>query len=154
MPPEIELKEGGGRVKEAVVTVELETLPEVPEAKIDKLKLERHTVEADDAAVDKALVDLAQGQKSFDPAKPAHKAGKGDLVLMDFEGKVDGEPFEGGKGEGMSIEIGSGRLIPGFEDQLIGAKANEQRPINVTFPPDHHAQSPKGKDSEDPPVGK
>src|SRR3546814_4001292 len=84
--PASERKEGGEPGKDAVVTVELETLSEVPEAKIDKLKLERLTVEADDAAVDKALVDLAQGQKSFDPAKPAHKAGKGALVLMDFEG--------------------------------------------------------------------
>src|SRR3546814_15638640 len=64
---------------------------------------------------------------------------------MDFEGKVDGEPFEGGKGEGMSIEIGSGRLIPGFEDQLIGAKANEQRTINVTFPADYNVEYLKGK---------
>ena len=51
----------------------------------------------------------------------------GDLVVMDFEGKVDGEPFEGGKGEGMSVELGSGRLIPGFEDQLVGVKANDEQ---------------------------
>lgn len=145
MQPAIELKEGGEPGKDAVVTVELETLPEVPAPKIDKLKLERLTVEADDAAVDKALDDLAQGQKSFDPAKPSRKAEKGDLVIMDFEGKVDGEPFEGGKGEGMSIEIGSGRLIPGFEDQLIGAKANEQRTVKVTFPADYNVDYLKGK---------
>src|SRR3546814_16335017 len=142
MPPEIELKEGGGRVKEAVVTVELETLPEVPEAKIDKLKLERHTVEADAAAVDKALVDLAQGQKSFDPAKPAHKAGKGDLVLLDFAGTVAGAPFEGGKGEGMSIALGYGRLIPGFADPLSGPTATAQRPLPVPLPTDPTLESP------------
>ena len=145
MQPAVELKEGGEPGEDAVVTVELETLPEVPEPKIEALELERLTVEADDAAVDKALEDLARGQKSFDPAPAKRKAEKGDLVIMDFEGKVDGEPFEGGKGEGMSIEIGSGRLIPGFEDQLIGAKANEQRTINVTFPEDYNVDYLKGK---------
>jgi trigger factor len=64
---------------------------------------------------------------------------------MDYEGKVDGEPFEGGKGEGMSVELGSGRLIPGFEEQLIGAKANEQRTLNVTFPEDYPAENLKGR---------
>ncbi|PWG03706.1 trigger factor [Sphingosinicella humi] len=145
MQPAVELKEGGEPGKDAVVTVELETLPDVPEPKIDALELERLTVEPEEAAVDKALEQLAQGQKSFDPAPAKHKAEKGDLVIMDFEGKVDGEPFEGGKGEGMSIEIGSGRLIPGFEDQLIGAKANEQRTVNVTFPEDYNVDYLKGK---------
>ena len=87
------------------------------------------------------MARLAEGQKSFDPAPAKHKAEKGDLVIMDFEGKVDGEPFEGGKGEGMSVELGSGRLIPGFEDQLVGAKANDQldgqaspsRPITMSI---------------------
>ena len=62
-----------------------------------------------------------------------------------IEGKVDGEPFEGGKGEGMSVELGSGRLIPGFEDQLVGAKANEQRTVNVTFPEDYPVDYLKGR---------
>ena len=144
MQPSVELAEGG-QGKDAIVKVELETLPDVPEPQIAGLKLERLTVEADDAAVDEALGRLAQGQKSFDPAPLDHAAATGDLVIMDYEGKVDGEPFEGGKGEGMSIEIGSGRLIPGFEDQLIGAKANEQRTLNVTFPEDYNAEALRGK---------
>jgi trigger factor len=146
MQPSVELAEGGPG-KDAVIKVELETLPEVPAAQIDSLKLERLTVEADDAAVDKALAQLAAGQKSFDPAPAGHAAERGDLVIMDFEGKVDGEPFEGGKGEGMSIELGSGRLIPGFEDQLVGAKANEQRTVNVTFPEDYNVDYLKGRDA-------
>ena len=145
MQPAVELKEGGEPGKDAVVTVELETLPDVPEAKIDGLKLERLTVEADDAAVDESLDRMAQGQKSFDPAPAKYAAKTGDLVIMDYEGKVDGEPFEGGKGEGMSVELGTGRLIPGFEDQLIGAKANEQRTLNVTFPEDYNVDVLKGK---------
>jgi trigger factor len=71
----------------------------------------------------------------------------GDLVLVDYEGRVGGELFEGGKGEGMSVELGSGRLIPGFEDQLVGAKANEQRTVTVTFPDDYPAENLKGREA-------
>jgi trigger factor len=142
--PSVELQERA-EGKDAVVTVELETLPEVPTPQIDGLKLERLTVEADDATVEARLQELARGQKSFDPAPAKYAAKAGDLVIVDFEGKVDGEPFEGGKGEGMSVELGSGRLIPGFEDQLIGAKANEQRTISVTFPEDYNVDYLKGR---------
>ena len=131
--------------KDAIVNVEVETLPEIPTPKIDNLKLERLTVEASDEMVDEQVTRLAAGQKSFDPAPSDYAAQTGDLVIMDFEGKVDGEPFEGGKGEGMSVELGSGRLIPGFEDQLIGAKANEQRTLNVTFPEDYNVDYLKGR---------
>lgn len=145
MQPQVELKEGGEVGKDAVVEIALETLPDVPAPQIEGLKLERLTVEPSEEAVAKSLDQLVQGQKSFDPAPADHAAQTGDLVIMDFEGKVDGVPFEGGKGEGMSVEIGSGRLIPGFEDQLIGAKANEQRTLNVTFPEDYNVETLKGK---------
>ena len=131
--------------KDAIVKVEVETLPDIPAPKVAGLKLERLTVEAGDEMVDEQVKNLAAGQKSFDPAPAKHAAKMGDLVIMDFEGKVDGEPFEGGKGEGMSVELGSGRLIPGFEDQLVGAKANEQRTLNVTFPEDYNVDYLKGR---------
>ncbi len=143
MQPSVQLEEGEG--KDKVLTVELETLPDVPQADIGGLTLERLTVEADDAAVDAAIERMMAGQKSFDPAPAKHAAALGDLVIMDFEGKVDGEPFEGGKGEGMSVELGTGRLIPGFEDQLIGVKANEQRTLKVTFPEDYNVDYLKGR---------
>ena len=91
---------------------------------------------------------LAAGQKSFDAAPAKHKAEIGDLVVMDFEGTVDGEPFEGGKGEGMSVELGSGRLIPGFEDQLVGVKANDEKTVNVTFPDDYPVDYLKGREAK------
>jgi trigger factor len=147
MQPAVALEEGGDQGKDAVVSVEVEALPDVPEAKTDGLKLERLQVEADDAAIDAAVLRLAEGQKSFTPAPASHAAEKGDLVIMDFEGKVDGEAFEGGKGEGMSVELGSGRLIPGFEDQLVGAKANQQLTISVTFPADYNVDYLKGRDA-------
>ena len=147
MQPTVELTEGG-EGKDAVVTVEVETLPDVPEAKIEGLKLERLTVPADEAAIDEAVNRLAAGQKSFEPAKPSHKAAMGDLVVMDYVGTVDGEAFEGGTGEGMSVELGSGRLIPGFEDQLVGVKANDERTVKVTFPADYPTEYLKGAKAE------
>jgi trigger factor len=144
MQPAVALEEGGPG-KDAVVTVELEALPDVPDAKTDGLKIERLKVEATDEEVEAAVARLAEGQKSYDPAPAKHKAAKGDLVIIDFEGKVDGVAFDGGKGEGMSLELGSGRLIPGFEDQLIGAKANDQVTVSVTFPEDYNVDYLKGK---------
>ena len=146
MQPSVELEEGGPG-QDAVIKVEVETLPEVPEAKIEGLKIERLRVEASDAMVDEAVNRLASGQKSFDTAPATRKAEKGDRVLIDFEGKVDGEAFEGGKGEGMSVELGSGRLIPGFEDQLVGAKANDQKAVTVTFPEDYPVDYLKGREA-------
>ena len=69
-------------------------------------------------------------------------------MVIDFAGEVDGAPFDGGKGEDMSVEIGSGQLIPGFEDQLVGAKAGDERKVNVTFPDDYPAENLKGKDGD------
>ena len=144
MQPSVELEEGGPG-QDAVVKVEVETLPEVPEAKIEGLSIERLRVEASEAMVEEAVGRLAAGQRSFEPAPAARKAEKGDRVVIDFEGKVDGEAFEGGKGEGMAIELGSGRLIPGFEDQLVGAKANDQKTVNVTFPEEYPVDYLKGR---------
>ena len=144
MQPSVALEEGGAG-KDAVVTVEVEALPEGPEPNIAGLKIERLRVEPTQSAIDEAVAKLVEGQKSYDPAPARHKAEKGDLVVMDFEGKVDGVPFEGGKGEAMSLELGSGRLIPGFEDQLIGAKANDQLVVSVTFPADYNVDYLKGR---------
>jgi trigger factor len=144
MQPAVELEDAGPG-KDAVVRVELETLPDLPEPQISDLKLERLTAEPTDAEVDEALQRLASGQKSFDPAPADYAAKEGDLVVIDYEGSVDGTPFEGGKGEDMRVELGSGQLIPGFEDQLVGAKANEQRTLNVTFPEGYPAANLAGK---------
>lgn len=147
MQPQVELEDGGpGR--DAVIKVELETLPEVPAPKIDELKLERLLVEPSDEEVDAQLAKLAEGQKAFEPAPAKHAARSGDLVVIDYEGKAGGVPFEGGTGESMRVELGSGRLIPGFEDQLIGAKANDQRTVTVTFPEDYPVAYLKGREAE------
>jgi trigger factor len=146
MQPMVALEEGGPG-QDAVVTVELETLPEVPAPRIEDLKLERLLVEPSEEEVDAAIARLVEGQKSFEPAPADAAAGPGDLVVIDYEGSVDGEPFEGGKGESMRVELGTGRLIPGFEEQLIGAKANEQRTLDVTFPQDYPVAYLKGREA-------
>ena len=145
MQPEVELGQDYAPGKDAEVKVKLETLPDVPKPQIDNLQIERLTVEADDAAVEEQLKGLASSQKAWKTAPKAHKAAKGDLVVMDYVGTVDGEAFEGGTGEGMSVELGSGSLIPGFEDGLVGVKAGDERKVDVTFPADYPADSLKGK---------
>jgi trigger factor len=145
MQPSVRLEEGQQPGGDVTVEVEVETLPDVPPAQIEGLKLERLQVEPTDEMIDAAVARMAEGQKSFDSAPADHAARQGDAVLIDFEGKVDGTPFEGGKGDGMSVEIGSGRLIPGFEDQLVGAKANEQRVVEVTFPEEYPVDYLKGR---------
>ncbi|HKO20091.1 MAG TPA: trigger factor, partial [Acidobacteriaceae bacterium] len=147
LQPQVELDQGYEPGKDAEVKVRLEALPDLPAPKIDDLKLERLTVEADEALVDEQLKQLASSNKSWDDAPKTHKAAMGDLVVMDYEGEVGGKPFEGGKGEDMSVELGSGRLIPGFEEQLVGAKAGDTRDVNVTFPSDYPVGDLAGKDA-------
>jgi trigger factor len=147
MQPSVELGEGYAFGKDAEVKIALEVLPVVPEPQIEGLKLERLTVEADDASINEALDRLVGQNKTFeDPAK-GRKAEQGDLVVLDFLGKIDGVAFEGGKGESVSIEIGSGRLIPGFEDQMVGLKANDEKTITVTFPANYSVEYLRAKEA-------
>jgi len=145
MQPQVELDEAYEQGKDAEVRVRLEALPDVPTPNIEGLKLERLTAEPDDSAVDEQIKRLADSNKSWNDAPKGHKAAEGDLVVMDFVGSVGGEKFEGGSGEDMQVELGSGRLIPGFEEGVIGAKAGDKRDLNVTFPKDYPAENLKGK---------
>jgi trigger factor len=131
--------------QDAEVTVELEVLPDVPAPSIEGLTLERLTVAVADDAVDAQLQQLASQQKGWEDAAEDYAAQTGDQVTMDFVGKVGDVAFEGGTGEGMVMEIGSGRLIPGFEEQLVGVKAGDEKQINVTFPDDYGVAELKGQ---------
>ena len=147
LQPQVELDEKYQPGKDAEVRVRLEALPDVPAANIDGLKLERLGVDVDDSAVEQQLQQLAGANKRWEDAPKKHSAATGDLVVMDFEGKVGGKTFDGGKGEDMQVELGSGRLIPGFEEQLTGVKAGDSRDLNVTFPDDYPVADLKGKDA-------
>jgi trigger factor len=143
--PGVELTNSFEAGKDAEIAVSLEVLPDISAPDVDGLTLERLTVAADDAAVDEQLAKMAEGMKNFDAAPKSKKAETGDQVVIDFVGKVDGVAFDGGTGEGMAVEIGAGQLIPGFEDQLIGVKANDEKQLNVTFPDEYPAENLKGK---------
>jgi trigger factor len=145
MQPQVELAPDYQPGKDAEVSVSLEALPDVPTPQIEGLKLERLTAEVDESKVDEQLKQLASGQKKWSDAGEGHAAAQGDQVVIDFVGKVDGVAFEGGTGTDMAVEIGSGSLIPGFEDQLVGIKAGEERTLNVSFPEDYPAENLKGK---------
>jgi trigger factor len=145
MQPAVSLGEDYAPGKDAEVSVELEVLPEFELPPLDNLKLERLTVAPDDAAVDEHISRLLGQSKQFADAPEGHAAAAGDQLIIDFVGSVDAVPFDGGTGTDMAVEIGSGMLIPGFEDQLIGAKSGEDRTLDVTFPEDYPAENLKGK---------
>ncbi len=146
--PTVDLDGGLEEGEDVKISVTLEILPDVPETQLDGITLERLTVSAADAEIDVAVKRLADQQKSFEDAKPSHKAKTGDLVVMDYAGSVDGVAFDGGTGEDMEIELGSGRLIPGFESGLEGVKVGDSRTVKVTFPADYPAENLAGKDAE------
>ena len=144
MQPSVALNDDYAPGKDAEVTVEMEVLPTVPAPAIDALKLERLTVPVADEAVDEQLQKFADQSKKWDDADDK-AAEMGDLVTVDFLGKTaDGVAFEGGTGTDMGVELGSGRLIPGFEEQLVGVKLGDEKTLNVTFPEDYGAKELAG----------
>ena len=148
LQPKVDLNENYEQGKDAELKVEVEVLPEIETPSIDGLKLERLTVAVTDEALDEAVQRLASNQKSYSDAPKSKKAAAGDQLIIDFVGRVDGVEFDGGKAEGSPLVIGSQRFIPGFEDQLVGAKAGDTRTVKVTFPADYGSEDLKGKDAE------
>ena len=145
--PQVELGEGYEQGMDAELSVSLEVLPKIEAPSLDGLKLEKLVVPVRDDEVNDSIQRLAGQQKRFAEAKKGKKAATGDQVICDFTGKLDGVEFDGGKAESQAIEIGAGRLIPGFEDGLVGAKAGEERTITVTFPEDYPAEDLKGREA-------
>jgi trigger factor len=127
--------------------MDFEVLPPIPVADLSTLKLERLVADVDDAAVDKALADLAERNTSYEPEE-GRVAGEGDLVTMNFVGRIDGEAFEGGSGEGASLVIGKKQFIPGFEEGIVGLKAGDQKVVATTFPEDYPMKNLAGKAAE------
>lgn len=134
-----EWKEGD----DVVVTMTYEALPEIAETDLSGVKLEKLVVKASDKEVDDALANLAKTAQNF--AAKDGAAEDGDQVVIDFLGKVDGEPFEGGAAEDYPLTLGSGSFIPGFEEQLVGTKAGEEKNVEVNFPEEYGAENLAGK---------
>ncbi|NCU20431.1 trigger factor [Candidatus Falkowbacteria bacterium] len=149
MQPKIEMQ-GGETWKEGddvIVTVTYEALPTIPELDATTITLERLVVKAEDAAVTEALENLAKSAQNFEDRRKGSKAKDGDQVEIDFVGKVDGEAFEGGSAEDYPLVLGSGSFIPGFEEQLVGAKAGDEVAVTVTFPTEYGAAHLAGKEA-------
>jgi len=112
------------------------------------LTLEKHVVAVSDVHIDEALARLGDQYKSWEPRAEGAAAATGDRVTINFVGKVDGVEFDGGKGDDIPLEIGSGQFIPGFEEQLVGAKVGDDRTVKVTFPENYGAANLAGKAAE------
>ena len=124
-------------------TVEVEVVPPIELTDFKTVKLERLTAEVTDAEIDQALNAIAEQNRPFIAKTEA--AEKGDRVAISFQGTQDGQPFEGGSAEDVPMQLGSGRFIPGFEDNLIGLKAGESKTFDVKFPDDYPATALAGK---------
>ena len=129
------------------VDLTYERLPDVPKVEFGKIKLTRLVAEVADKEVEEALGNLAENANHFEPRKKGSKAKDGDQVVIDFKGTLDGEAFEGGSAEDFPLVLGSGNFIPGFEEQLEGAKAGEEKDVNVTFPAEYPAENLAGKEA-------
>jgi trigger factor len=123
-----------------------EIYPEVVLKDLEKIVVERPDVEVNDSDLDEMFVTLQKQHQTWKENNRVTK--KGDKLTLDFNGRVDGEDFEGGKAEGFELELGAGRMIPGFEQEITGMKAGEEKTIKVTFPDDYHAENLKGKEAE------
>ncbi len=149
LQPKVEMKDGENWKPGDDVEVEMsyEALPEIPEVDLKGIKLEKMVVKAAEADVDEALANLAETAQDFKARKKGSKAKDGDQVVMDFVGRIDGEAFDGGAGEEFPLVLGSGQFIPGFEEQLVGVKAGEEKDVTVSFPEEYGAENLAGKEA-------
>jgi trigger factor len=121
----------------------LEVMPDFEPVELKTISVTRPTAEVSEEQVNEALAELAKAQRGFEDKAGA--AADGDAVIVDFTGRIDGEAFEGGSATDAQVVIGSNQFIPGFEEQLIGAKAGEDRTLKVSFPDDYAVAELKGK---------
>ena len=154
--PQVEVEGGEEGAKKVIeenadlaYVMKFEVLPEVelPEDFSD-IELTRYVVKVPDEDIDEAVARIAEQFRDFEDREEGAPAEEGDRLIIDFVGRIDGEEFEGGSATDVPLQLGSGQFIPGFEDQLIGAKAGEERVVKVTFPQDYPKQELAGKEAE------
>ena len=148
MQPDVKMTNEDWKAGDDVnVDMTYEKLPEIPEVDLSTIKLEKMVVKADEASIDEALANLAETAQDFKARKAGSKAKDGDQVVMAFLGKVDGEAFDGGSAEDYPLVLGSNSFIPGFEEQLVGVKAGEEKAVTVSFPAEYQAEHLAGKEA-------
>ncbi len=147
--PSMEMKDGDSwkQGDDVEVSISYERLPDIPEVDFKKIKLKRMVVEVDDKAIKEGLENLAKNAQNFEDRKKGSKSKDGDQVNINFLGKIDGEAFEGGAGEDYPLVLGSNSFIPGFEEQLVGKKAEDKVEVKVSFPEDYNSKNLAGKNA-------
>jgi len=144
--PQIQPKEVDEQAPEVEFTATFEIYPDVTVQGIEQIKLERPKLEIAEAEIDQMIETIRKQHKEWRKVDRASE--NGDRVVIDFNGKLAGEPFEGGAAEKYPLELGAKRMIPGFEDQVVGMSANDERTISVQFPDDYQAKDLAGKTVE------
>ena len=130
------------------LSLEYECMPVIPKFDLSKLVLEKQIAEPDKKSLDDAMNSVRESSIEYKPVKDGNKSKKKDQVTIDFEGFIDGKPFENGSSKDFPLVLGSNSFIPGFEDQLIGLKKNEEKVVKVTFPENYGNKDLSGKDAE------
>ncbi|WP_029604484.1 trigger factor [Kozakia baliensis] len=144
--PKVDLISGADGNGDLQFKVDLEVLPEIATPDLSDLQLTRLTAKPSAEVVDKALNEVAKRQRSFETIEEDRAAQNGDVLNVDFVGKLDGTPFDGGTAQDVNVEIGGEGFIPGFAEQLEGMKPGEEKIITVTFPAEYQAQELAGKE--------
>jgi trigger factor len=154
MEPKVTLPEAEGEVNAVVegkadlaYSVAIEILPKIELADFSTISLEKLTAQVTDEEVDAAVGKIAEQNRPFVPKGEGAKAETGDKVTVSFKGTIDGQPFEGGTGEDIAVELGSKSFIPGFEEQLAGIAAGETRTVTATFPANYLTKDLAGKEA-------
>ena len=143
-PPHIDSMDEKG--SNFIYTLNYEVFPEVESVKLDDITLEKTVADVTDEDVDRMLETLREQRMSWEPLKRGAK--EGDGITIDFVGTIDGEEFQGGKGQDVLLELGEGRMLPEFEEQLIGKKADQEVEVTLTFPEDYRAERLQGKEAK------
>jgi trigger factor len=144
LQPKIEVKSFAENA-DLEYTLAVEVLPEIQPANFGEMQLDRMKVDVPDAEIDKALNRIAEQHERSEKISEDRPSQSGDIVIIDFVGSVDGKEFQGGSATDFRLKLGSGQFIPGFEDQLTGVKAGEQRTVSVTFPESYGSKELAGK---------
>ncbi len=154
MQPKIELSKEQKEIEAALEAkgdlafkIELEVLPQFEVGTFDDIALERPVAEVSHEEIERFVQRFADNRRTFNERPEGEGAETGDKLTIDFVGKIDGEPFEGGKGEAIEVILGSKSFIPGFEESLVGAKAGEERMIEARFPDNYANDALAGKES-------
>jgi trigger factor len=151
--PEMKLESDMDKVlagqQDLTYEIQLEVMPDFKPVDPKTLSLTRPVYQASDAEVDEALAEIAKQQRSYEPKTgKSVKAADGDMAVIDFVGRIDGVPFDGGTGEDTQLVLGSDQFIPGFEEQLVGAKVGDVVTVKVSFPAEYGAANLAGKAAE------